>query len=184
MPERLDALAAKYLTTHPTELPILKAAADDASPWWRGASAWRSGWRSNPPGRRRRPMALHRITFHEQGGYTVTCRVRALVDRPTLLDLAVQKIWGPGTTGPGCQAPLPRGVYQQLYDDRGPEDVPRTECATVAITQVRRRGRMPECVSRLEGASLDFFAGNEVVSQILVASLNFRDEVVSVEYHK
>jgi hypothetical protein len=92
-------------------------------------------------------MTLHRITFHEQGGYTVTCRVRALVDRPTLLDLAVQKIWGPGHYWAWVPGSATEGrVYQQLYDDRGPEDVPRTECATVAITQVRRRGRMPECL--------------------------------------
>lgn len=43
MPERLDALAAKYLTTHPTELPILKAAADDAQAvvaWCQRLAQW------------------------------------------------------------------------------------------------------------------------------------------------
>ena len=60
-------------------------------------------------------MALHRITFHEQGGYTVTCRVRALVDRPTLLDLAVQKIWGPGHYWAWVPGSATEGrVYQQL----------------------------------------------------------------------
>ena len=104
-------------------------------------------------------MALHRITFHEQGGYTVTCRVRALVDRPTLLDLAVQKIWGPGHYWAWVPGSATEGrVYQQLYDDRGPEDVPH---------RVRHGGDYPSAAAgadagvspRLEGASLDFFRG-------------------------